>query len=116
MSVVNLSLANLGELSNGVAGVVIDAALAAAVRDVEDRGLEDGKARKVTITVEMTKISDDAVSVEVEAKTSLPAYRTDKTIGLLGYEGKEPAIRFQPHVAERPDQEPLPFPKEKKAE
>jgi hypothetical protein len=117
MPAVALSLANLGELSNGAAGVVIDAAIAAAVRDTEDRGLEDGKPREVTIKLKLTKIDDDTVTAEVEAKTSVPAYKPKKTIGQITYAGpgKNPSIVFQPANAERPDQSPLPFP-DKKAE
>jgi hypothetical protein len=113
MSAVNLNLSNLGDLSNGEAGVVINAALAAAVRDCEDRGLDDKKPRTVTITVSLEKISDDSVSVEVQAKTSLPAYRTNKTIGTIGYDDKQPAVRFQPLSADRPDQDTFPFPEKK---
>lgn len=78
--------------------------------------MEDEKPRKVTITVSIEKISDDTMAVEVEAKTSLPAYRTNKTIGTIAYDGKEPSVKFQPMSAERPDQETFPFPKDKKAE
>lgn len=115
MPAVDLSLATLGELNNGVAGAVINAALLAAVRDTEDRGLEDKKPRKVTITVSIEKIAEESVQVEVEAKTSLPAYRTDKTIGTLGFTGKDPVVKFQPMSGARPDQETFPFP-EKHAE
>lgn len=113
MSAVTLSLANLGELSNGAAGVVIDAAIKAVIRDTEDRGLEDKKPRKVTIIVTMNKVDDDTITSEVEAKATLPPYRTKKTAGTVKYRGKDPTVEFQPNARERPDQETFPFPKEK---
>jgi hypothetical protein len=115
MSAVQLALINLGELANGAAGAVIDAALQAAIRDTEDRGLEDGKPRKVTITISLTKIDDETVTAEVEAKTSVPAYKPKKTVLNISYAGagKVPALLFQPASADRADQETFPFPKEK---
>ena len=111
MPQLTLTLDHLGELANGQAGVVIDAALAAAIRDTEDRG-EDEKPRKVTIVVSLTKISEDNIAIEVEAKTTVPPYITDKTIGAISYakSAKGPGVLFQGMAADRPDQNTLDFP------
>lgn len=95
MPAVPLTLATLGELNNGAAEAIVNAALAAAVRDTDDRGGDD-KPRKVTITVTLTKISESDVAVEVDAKATVPAYRTDRTIGRLGYADKGVSVLFQP--------------------
>lgn len=53
----NLSLANLHELDNGAAGLVIDDAIRKAVADLDDRG-DDGKPRLVNIVVSLQKIPE----------------------------------------------------------
>lgn len=106
MSKVSLSVDNLADLSGGAAGAVINAALRAALRDTEDRGA-DKKARKVTIELEMKKIGE-SVAVTVKAKTGLPPYLTDTTIGSLEMDGKQPVMRFNPDSPGNPDQQTLP--------
>lgn len=101
---VNLSLATLGELAGGQAAAVVDAALRSALRDTEDRG-SDKKSRTVTITVVMGKIGTDKVGVGLKAKTSLPPYVTDDTIGDLSVNDRgNPECAFSPVSAENPDQ------------
>jgi len=106
MSKVALSVENLADLSAGAAGLVINAAINAALRDTEDRGA-DKKARKVTIELEMKKIGD-SVAVAVKAKTGLPPYLTEPTIGTLEMDGKKPVMKFNPDAPGNPDQQTLP--------
>ena len=79
---VALTLDSLGDLSSGQAGVAINAALAAAIRDTEDRG-SDKKARKVVIEIELKKLGDENVTATVRAKTTIPPYQTEQTVGNL---------------------------------
>ncbi len=75
----NLSAKTICELSGGAGGAVIDAAIRKAVSDIEDRGLEDGKERKVNIQIVMKKIAEDTVMVDVVADASIPAFRSEPT-------------------------------------
>lgn len=102
-----LTLATLGELAGGEAEAVVNAALRAALRDTEDRG-EDKKARKVTIVVELKKVGDGHVSATLQAKTTLPNYQTNTTIGELKPDERgHPVMNFGPHAPLNPDQPPL---------
>lgn len=103
-----LTLDTLGQLAAGQAEGIINAALRAAMRDVEDRGA-DKKARKVTIEIVLTKLSEDAVSATVRAKPTLPPYVTDTTVGELqpGERG-QPEMAFAPSAPHNPSQPSLP--------
>lgn len=103
----HLNLATLGDLSEGFAQATIDASINAAVRDTEDRG-DDGKERKVTITVKMKKLSGEAIAVAVEAAPVLPKYLTKPTVGTLTHKDGRPAMAFSSASAENPDQPALP--------
>lgn len=101
---VALTLDSLGELSSGQAGVAINAALAAAVRDTEDRG-SDKKARKVVIEIELKKLGDENVTATVRAKTAIPPYQTEQTVGNLRLkQGGGVEMEFNPLNGENPDQ------------
>lgn len=100
---VKLDLSSLGKLSNGVSGGVIDAAIKAAVRDLEDRG-SDKKPRKVVIEVELKKLNDDSITAAVKAKTVLPPYLTSPTIAHLKVDDGKVDAEFNPHSASNPDQ------------
>lgn len=102
-----LTIDNLGELSAGQSRGVINAALRAALRDTEDRG-SDKKARKVTIEVEFKKLGD-GVTATVRAKTGLPPYMTEPTIGSMEFDGAQPVMKFNPHSPGNPDQQTLPM-------
>lgn len=105
---VNLSLETLGDLAGGQAAAVVNAALRSALRDTEDRG-SDKKTRKVTIEVVMGKIGTDKVGVGLKAKTSLPPYVTDDTIGDLGLDVRgNPECAFSPVSGSNPDQDAIP--------
>lgn len=105
---VALNLANLGDLSSGQSRAVIDAAIRAAVRDTEDRG-SDKKKRKVTIVLEIGKVGD-SITASVEAKTTLPPYRTEPTIGAITYSdnGTVAGVEFNPNSPGNPDQQDIP--------
>jgi hypothetical protein len=85
---------------------VIDAAIRAAVRDTEDRG-SDKKKRKVTIELELGKVGE-SVTATVRAKTTLPPYQTEPTVGALTPDGKGGfGVEFNPHAPGNPDQQEL---------
>lgn len=99
-----LSLDSLGDLDNGAARLMIDRALAAAVADLDDRG-DDGKARKVVITLELKRTEGGLVVSHVQAKAAVPVYRTAGTLGKLRQKkGGQAALDFQQHAADDPDQ------------
>jgi hypothetical protein len=102
-----LSLETIGKLANGQAAATINAALRAAVRDTEDRG-DDKKPRKVTIEVELKKFGAEGVTATVKAKTTVPPYVTDPTVGTLGFSDGEAEVMFSPASASNPDQPALP--------
>lgn len=107
-----LTAANLGELAGGESRAVIDAALRAAVQDTEDRG-EDGKPRKVNITLTMLKKKSGVVEVGVECKTTIPTYRTSETLARVKIAGVNKfELEFQPLSPDHPDQNALPFEKD----
>lgn len=110
MAKLNLSIQNLGEVDGGRAGGIIDAAIKAAVADLDDRG-KDGLPRKVTITLSM-KQSDESnlIFTSVKAKATLPEYATSSTVAEFKQlpHGEGLALAFQPLSPHDPDQEPLP--------
>jgi cation transport regulator ChaB len=97
-----LSLDTIESLSDGQAKAVINAALASAIRDTEDRG-EDGKERKVTVEIAFKKLGD-SVTVGVKAKVAVPQYVTKPTIGRIVMNGRKPEVAFSPASATNPDQ------------
>lgn len=99
----SLTLESLPFLADGQAKAAINAALATAIRDTEDRG-EDKKKRKVTIELEFEKIGSENVSVTVRAKPTIPTYTTKPTIGLLTFDGRNAEMKFSPTSADNPDQ------------
>ena len=101
-----LAAENLAELSGGYAGLAINAALAAALKDTEDRGHEDEKERKVVITIGFKKVTDDGdVRIGCKVKTSIPDYQTGDTVALLkSKRGGRVDAEFRPSNPERHDQ------------
>lgn len=102
-----LSLATLGDLDSGTAAVIIDCALAEAIRDVEDRGA-DGKARKVTIEVTLMRRSDGLIETDVGAQAKLPPRRTNSTVGKPVVRGHKTELLFQQWAPDQPDQSTIP--------
>jgi len=89
--------------------VIINAALSAAIRDVEDRG-DDGKPRKVVIEVIFEKLDGSStVTANVAAKFTAPPYKTKPTVGNLELDGNQWAMSFNPNNAKNPDQKTIPL-------
>lgn len=104
-----LTLATLGQLAGGQAEATVNAALRAALRDTEDRG-GDKKPRKVTIEIVLEKLSEDALSATVRAKTTVPPYQTEPTIGsIVAGDRGAPAMAFAPNSPGNPNQPDLPI-------
>ncbi|VTU01032.1 unnamed protein product [Gemmataceae bacterium] len=102
-----LTLATVGQLAGGQAEAIINAALRAALRDTEDRGA-DKKPRKVTIELELRKLGE-SISATAKAKTTLPPYLTDPTIGELTMNDRgQPEMSFSPVAPENPHQPAVP--------
>lgn len=91
----NLSAKTIAELEGGIAGNVIDAAIAKAVTDLEERGVEDEKWRVVTIEVAMKKIASDAAVIEVTANTKIPPFRTAATSAAGRFRDGKHHLQFQ---------------------
>ena len=106
MPAVQLSLATLGELDNGITREIIDREIDRVVQDLEDRGAEDGKPREVVIVVRLA-IKDKLAVVEVEAKAKLPSLRSGATAAKIRQAGGEIGLLFQTRNAENPDQSTL---------
>ncbi len=96
----------LGDLSDGIARGIINAALRQAINDLEDRG-GDEKPRSVTITVTMLA-RKGITAIDVTAKAALPSYRTDATAAKVakraGRDGVQAALQFQDMAPDNPDQ------------
>lgn len=109
MATMTINHQTIGELDEGRAGAIIDAALRDAVADLEDRGAEDGKARKVTIVIEL-KLGerDGTVDTHVECGTTIPKRRTASHLGKIkqGSDGR-PKIVVQQYAPDNPEQRTL---------
>jgi len=99
----NLSLETLGELDNGAAKVIINAALQRAMQDLDDRG-DDGKAREVTLKITMQKIDGGLVSTKVEAAAKMPSYLTNGTVCRPKVINGQSRLLFQQLAPDDPDQ------------
>lgn len=104
----SLTLESLGELGCGQARAVIERELNAAIRDCEDRG-EDKKARKVVIEVELKKVNDETMVVNVSAKATTPKYRTENHWGKIDLNRGKPELKFSPVSLTNPEQKGIPF-------
>jgi hypothetical protein len=93
----------LGDLDNGQAGTIIDAALTKAINDLEDRGEEDGKPRTVTISVSLQK-SKGLTVIDVTASAKMPDFRSNATIAEARYKDQKHEMLFQDLNAENPNQ------------
>jgi hypothetical protein len=102
-----LQLDTIGELDGGRAAGIINAAIKAAVADLDDRG-GDTKARKVNISIEMKMDKNGHIFVSTQAKTQLPPYQTGGTLGAMRVTKNGPQLEFQPLAPDDPSQEPLP--------
>ena len=105
MAEMRLSLEQIRHLDGGASGAIIDAAIADAVRDIDDRG-EDGKPRTVEIRLNFIKRPNGQVEVEVEAAAKVPRRRTASTCCNLKSNptGTSPILLFQQYSPADPDQ------------
>lgn len=102
-----VTCSTLGELDEGSARLIIDAAIREAVRDVEDRG-NDEKPRKVVITLTFKQMENGLVEAEVEAVARVPARRTASTIAAVKRkQGEAPSLVFQQYAADDPSQKTI---------
>lgn len=101
-----LTSETLPQLDGGAAGAIIDAAIREAVSDLEDRG-DDGKPRKVEITLTFTGRDDGLVETDVEAAARLPRRRTAQTIARPKRDAAGSRLFFQGCDPTDPDQRTL---------
>lgn len=76
-----LTFENLGLLDEGAAGAIANAEMKTALQDLEDRGHEDGKARKVVFELEMVKVQGGKVVTRLTSQAKIPPRRTNDTTG-----------------------------------
>ncbi len=104
MPQLNLSLSTLGQLNNGTAEFVANAALAAAIADTADRG-DDDKDRKVNLTVIFHKRKDGQIEIGFEAGVKMPAYKTADTVAEVRTSDRgKPVLIFRDDAAHDPKQ------------
>jgi hypothetical protein len=103
-----ITLESLGDLDNGRAKLIIDAAIRQAVFDIDDRG-DDGKPRQVVITLSLSKLPEhEAINMGLTAHAKLPPRRTGGTLGLVKAQaGGEIGVLFQTHASTEPHQRTL---------
>lgn len=100
-----LCLDNLGELDDGRAALIIDAAIREALADLDDRG-DDEKPRKVKIelTLQIPDRSSGLVEATVDASAVIPKRRTATTYGRVAVENRFARLVFQTGAPDNPDQ------------
>lgn len=103
---VELKAETLHLLDQGAAGFAIDGAIATALRDLDNRG-DDEKPRKITIVLSLTK-DRNVVDATVEVKSSVPAYKTGRTIAQIEGSGKVMGAFFSPDSPGNPNQPTIP--------
>ncbi|MBV8094923.1 MAG: hypothetical protein JO110_17180 [Acetobacteraceae bacterium] len=99
-----MTLDRMGELDNGLVRAMVDAAIAEAVTDLEDRG-KDGKVREVDIKVKLKLTDGGGVATKVACKAVLPPRASHTTFGDFRVRpGVGVQMTFQSNNPERPDQ------------
>lgn len=105
-----LTAETIHKLDAGAAGVAIDSALRIAVHDLEDRG-QDGKSRKVVITLELAKADKGRGRVisRVTANCSLPPLASGLTLhrSRINPATGQEELLFQEDAPDNPDQRTL---------
>jgi len=109
MALTRLSCDALGDLDDGRARGIIDAALLTLYRDIEDRG-HDEKTRELTIKISFVS-KQGLVIIEAQAQAKVPPYisnlTTAKMLNQQAAGGVQPVLCFQEHDAENPDQQTM---------
>ena len=103
MARTSITCDDLGDLDNGTARPIMNAALKEAFKDLVDRAEEDGKPRKILIEVELT-IKDGIVVAHVQAQAKTPPRRTKGTVCGVRYVNGEPDLFFQSMASNNPEQ------------
>ncbi len=112
MAQTELTCDKLGDLDGGRARGIINAALGGIMLDLDDRGTDE-KERVLKIEISF-RIKKGNLAVDVKAGSKMPAYQSNSTIGKLKMKpkangkGMRPAIEFQEHNADNPDQATFP--------
>lgn len=110
MPLTDLNSKTIGDLNHGIVGRMIDSALANAVNDIDDRG-EDGKPRKVVITLNISKRKKaEGIAIDAAVKATIPNYQSDFTdaeiaTGTTGKGGRlHKGLKFRDDNPDRVDQ------------
>jgi hypothetical protein len=98
-----VSVKNLGDLDNGVVGLMIDKTIDMAVADLEDRGREDGKPREVVIKLRFG-VFEGMIVAAVDCEAKLPAYRSKTQSAKLKTEAGKHKLLFDDMCRDNPDQ------------
>ena len=109
MALLEITCDNLGEMNDGLARAIINDCLKRAIRDCDDRGMDDGKVRKAVITVEFKKVADATIVINVKAGVKAPDYQV-VSVGhteAATKRGSAPTLKFRSDNPERPDQPTL---------
>ena len=115
MAKLKLNLATLGDLDAGRARAIIDAEIAAAIADLDDRG-DDGEVRKVKIELALKQNKHGKQEVIVRAKAELPPRRVHPTNVKIAHDPKSPkqlSAFFQEEAPDNADQETFEYPNDK---
>jgi hypothetical protein len=99
---VPLTARTLPDLSDGYAEKTIDEAMASVWRDVQERG-HDGNRRKLVITLTYTPDDKGIVDIDLQVKTTVPAYRPPATKAKLNT--RAGGLMFNTESADNPDQQ-----------
>lgn len=99
-----VTCATLANLDSGASGVIIDAAIREAVRDLDDRGGEDGKPRKVVIELTLKPLDNGQCAVHVFAQAKIPPRNTAGTIGAIRSKADRPELFFNDLATRDPSQ------------
>lgn len=106
MALSKLTIDNLGDFDSGAARAVINHAIGQAVADLDDRGAEDKKPRKVVITLTLERQDNGEVRGRVEVSVKAPGFRTAGTTAKVAVDqatGK-PGLLFNQYAPDNPSQ------------
>lgn len=99
-----ISCDTIGMLDGGAARAIIDAAIRDAVADLEDRGHEDERPRKVEILLTLELLDNGQVGARVEAAAKVPRRRIASTIGEIRRDGQNMRVMFSQYAPDDPTQ------------
>lgn len=110
MSLQTITLETLADLDNGTAGAVVNAAIRAALQDLDDRAEQDRKPRKVSITLTLNKLNSGVLAAHVEATAKVPAYKTKGTLANIKVDERgRVSAEFEPLSPSNPNQKVIEF-------